>query len=78
MDRRIYDEINEVVQSEPSIGQNPEILGVFASIGIRKGEPFEPDERMQKILSDAADSRSFTLYNNQTRDSPDLMETRRA
>jgi len=61
MDRRIYDEINEVVQSEPSIGQNPEILGAFASIGIRKGEPFEPDERMQKILSDAADVGAVTV-----------------
>jgi hypothetical protein len=29
-------------------------LGLFASIGIVKGKPFNPDERMRKILSDAA------------------------
>ncbi len=61
MDRTIFDEINEVVQSEPSIGQNPEILGAFAAIGIRKGEEFNPDERMRKILSDAAEVGSVTV-----------------
>ena len=39
MDYGIFEEINEVVQAEPSEGQNPEILGIFASIGIKKGQP---------------------------------------
>ena len=54
MDYGIWEEINAVVQAEPSDGQNPEILGVLASIGIKKDHPFNPDARMKKILTDAA------------------------
>lgn len=54
MDTEIYNEINAVIQSEPSAGENPEILGSLAAIGIKKGEKFEPDARMQKILVEAA------------------------
>ena len=54
MDYKIYEEINEVVQAEPSVGQDPEILGILASIGIKKGMPFKPDARMKKILAEAA------------------------
>jgi hypothetical protein len=43
-----------VVQYEPADAFNPEIVGLFASIGIKKGQPFAPDERMNKILKDAA------------------------
>jgi len=61
MDHKIFEEINEVVQSEPSEGQSPEILGVLATIGIKKGQPFAPDERMQKILTEAADAGAVTV-----------------
>ena len=50
-DYQIFEEINEVVQAEPSEGQDPEILGQLASIGIKKGQPFKPDARMKKILN---------------------------
>lgn len=49
-----YEELNEIVQEEPSEAQNPELLGLFASIGIKKGQPFTPDARMKKILTAAA------------------------
>jgi len=49
MDYRFWEEINDVVQAEPSFGENPEILGLLASIGIEKGKPFNPDARMKKI-----------------------------
>jgi len=55
MDAEIFNEINEVVQLEPSTGQSPEILGTLASIGIKKGQEFAPDARMKKILAEAAD-----------------------
>jgi len=61
MDSKIFDEINKVVQAEPSQGQNPEILGTLASIGIVKGQPFNPDARMKKILSEAAAVGSVTV-----------------
>lgn len=54
MDADIFHEINAVVQAEPSIGENPEILGALAAIGIKKGQEFAPDARMQKILDEAA------------------------
>jgi hypothetical protein len=46
--------LNEVIQEEPAEGSDPTTLGLFASIGIVKGKPFNPDERMKKILTDAA------------------------
>ncbi|HIF93691.1 MAG TPA: DUF1254 domain-containing protein [Myxococcales bacterium] len=49
-----YDELNAVVQYEPADAFNPELVGLFASIGIKKGKAFAPDERMQKILIDGA------------------------
>jgi len=49
-----YEELNAVIQYEPAEAFNPELVGLFASIGIKKGEAFAPDERMQKILKDAA------------------------
>ena len=32
---------------------DPELRGLFASIGIQKGKPFAPDARMKKLLTDA-------------------------
>ena len=61
MDYGIYEEINEVVQAEPAQGQSAELLGLLASIGIRKGQPFAPDERMKKILTEAADVGAATV-----------------
>ena len=55
MDYDFFEEVNDVVQAEPPQGQNPEILGLLASIGIKKGQPFNPDARMKKILTEAAD-----------------------
>src|ERR1700735_4255361 len=49
-----FEELNEVVQEEPSEALDPERLGLFASIGIEKGKPFAPDARIKKILTDAA------------------------
>jgi hypothetical protein len=49
-----FEEVNQAVQREPATAFSPELVGVFHSVGIRKGEPFEPDERMRKILTEAA------------------------
>ena len=45
--------VNEVVQQEPPEAGDPELLGLLASVGIVHGKPFEPDERMRKILEEA-------------------------
>jgi hypothetical protein len=49
-----FEEVNEVIQEEPSTAFDPEILGLLSAIGIQKGKPFEPDARMKRILTDAA------------------------
>ncbi|MDX2504458.1 MAG: DUF1254 domain-containing protein, partial [Gammaproteobacteria bacterium] len=49
-----YEELNAVIQYEPADAFNPELVGLFAAIGIKKGQPFAPDARMKKILKDAA------------------------
>jgi hypothetical protein len=46
--------LNEAIQEEPPEGSDPTTLGLFASLGIVKGKPFAPDERMKAILADAA------------------------
>lgn len=53
-DYSFFEMINELVQSEPATSTSPEILGQLAAIGIVKGKPFNPDDRMKKILTDAA------------------------
>ena len=41
-------------------GANPELMGLLASIGIKKGKPFAPDARMKAILTEAADVGAVT------------------
>ena len=54
MDFSFFEEVNDVVQEEPTEATDPETLGLLASIGIAKGTPFAPDARMKKILTEAA------------------------
>lgn len=53
-DASFYELINEAVQSQPATSYDVELAGQLAAIGIVHGKPFEPTERMQKILADAA------------------------
>jgi hypothetical protein len=48
-----YNELNAVIQHEPANAFDPELTGLFASIGIKKGQPFAPNARMKAILTDA-------------------------
>jgi hypothetical protein len=48
-----YEELHAIIEREPVQMWDPELLGLFASIGIQKGKPFSPDERMKRILTDA-------------------------
>ncbi|MFD2247826.1 DUF1254 domain-containing protein [Pontibacter ruber] len=53
-DYTFWEYLNDVVQSEPSESLDPVTLGFYRSIGIKKGMPFAPDERMKAILVEAA------------------------
>ena len=49
-----FEMINANVQNEPATSYDVELAGELAAIGIVKGKPFAPDERMKQILTDAA------------------------
>jgi len=51
---KFYEELHAVIDREPIEFLDPELRGLFASIGIQKGSPFAPDERMKAILTQAA------------------------
>jgi len=54
-DSGFFELLNQLVQDEPAgSNTNIELMGDLAAIGIVKGKPFEPDERMRGILEDAA------------------------
>lgn len=62
-----YDHMNEIIQYEAPGLMTPEVRGLFASLGIEKGKPFEPDDRMKKILTDGvaignAQARAIVWY----------------
>ena len=48
-----YEHLNALIQEESDEMLDAETKGLFASIGIRKGQKFAPDARTKKILIDA-------------------------
>lgn len=53
-DYHFFEELHSVIAREPIEMLDPELRGLFASIGIQKGKPFAPDARMKRLLTDAA------------------------
>jgi hypothetical protein len=51
-DESFYEEIAEVIRREPLEFLDDETRGNLASIGIEKGKPFNPDERMKGIFKE--------------------------
>lgn len=67
-DAKFFEELNSVIQYEPADADDPASLGLFASIGIKKGKPFAPDERMKGLLKEGvaignAKARSISFAN---------------
>jgi hypothetical protein len=54
VDTRYFLDLANLVAEEHEDAVDPEIAGMLAAIGIVKGEPFDPDERMRRILGEAA------------------------
>ena len=52
-DVSFFDELDAVIQREPLGLIDDETRGLLASIGIIKGRPFAPDDRMRALLTDA-------------------------
>ena len=53
-DGSAFEMLNEIVQYEPKELFGAEQLGRLATLGIVKGKPFNPDERMRRILDQGA------------------------
>ncbi|AFM24414.1 DUF1254 domain-containing protein [Desulfomonile tiedjei] len=53
-DYSFFEIINENVQQEPRDSYDVELAGQLEAVGIVKGKEFNPDERIKKILTDAA------------------------
>ena len=53
-DGSVYEDLNAIIQHEPGALFGAEQLGRLSTLGIRKGQPFNPDARMQRILDEAA------------------------
>jgi hypothetical protein len=53
-DYHFYELLNQVVQQEPATALDPELMGPLAAIGIVKGKSFAPDDRMKRIMTEAA------------------------
>lgn len=53
-DFRYFENLNRMIQREPTEAFDVEQLGLLAALGIEKGKPFNPDARMKNILDTAA------------------------
>lgn len=49
-----WKELNEFVQAEPPLQDSRAAYGDLAALGIERGKPFAPDERMTRLLERAA------------------------
>ena len=66
-DFSFFEVVDKIVQEEADGWADPELLGQLRAIGIVKGQPFAPDARMKRILTDAvaignAHARVNTVY----------------
>lgn len=62
-----FEILDAIIQREPIDAIGPEVRGEIASIGIVKGRPFKPDDRVKKLLTEAgtlgnATSRVITYH----------------
>ena len=56
IDNDFWTKLKDFVDYEPLTAIDPELRGVLASIGIVKGQPFEPTDRQQELLLQAVET----------------------
>jgi hypothetical protein len=59
VDSRYFDDLAQLIAEEHEEALDVESAGMLSAIGIEKGKPWAPDERMQRILAEAAKVGSF-------------------
>ena len=52
-DYSAFEKLHALIQTEPEDYLGPEAKGMMAAIGIEKGKPFNPSDRMKGVLEDA-------------------------
>ena len=55
-DASAFEQLKQLVDTEPASLADPDWIGLLAAIGIEKGKPFKPDEKTRRILDAAAAS----------------------
>jgi hypothetical protein len=53
-DLRFFESLNRIVQAEPWLERDKAMIDQLKSIGIEKGNPFNPDPKTQDVFNDAA------------------------
>lgn len=62
-DLSYFEDLSDVISEEPVLQRDLVMMGMLDSIGIRKGEPFDPDESTKKILESAiTDAYAYLQY----------------
>jgi hypothetical protein len=56
VDNTYWSKLKDFVDYEPASAIDPELRGVLASIGIIKGQPFNPTQRQQELLKKAIET----------------------
>lgn len=49
-DMTYFEDLNTVIQREPVLAQDKVMMGMLASLGMIRGQPFEPDASMEEAL----------------------------
>ena len=64
-----WQDLNRVLQNEPVVDRNRFILTQLRRLGMEKGQPFEPDERQTRLLTEAAEiGNAAAMVNSFSRD----------
>ena len=53
-DAGFFETVHALLQDEPVEATDAEVMGQLTEVGVVKGKPFAPDDRMRRILDDAA------------------------
>ena len=54
-DYTFFEDLNQIIQEEPEGFYDAENLGILRSLGIVKGQSFNPDARMKRLLTEGVD-----------------------
>jgi hypothetical protein len=71
VDMSYWSKLKELVDYEPVAAIDPELRGVLASLGIVKGEPFEPTEKQRELLQKAVETAPRMIMAQRQLDRPD-------